>query len=53
MITCALQGGLGNQMFQIASTMGHATKFGLDYGFDLNYAIPHKVIPRLSIKKTL
>jgi len=37
MITCALQGGLGNQMFQIASTMGHATKFGLDYGFDLNY----------------
>ncbi len=37
MITCQLQGGLGNQMFKIASTMGHAIKYGMEYGFDLNH----------------
>lgn len=37
MITCALQGGLGNQMFQISATIGHAVKCNIDYGFDLNY----------------
>lgn len=37
MITCALQGGLGNQMFQIASTIGHAVRCNTDYGFNLDY----------------
>jgi hypothetical protein len=34
MITCNLQGGLGNQMFQIATTIAHAKKIGTDYFFD-------------------
>jgi hypothetical protein len=31
MITCKLYGGLGNQLFQIATTISHAIKNGVDY----------------------
>lgn len=31
MITCKLQGGLGNELFQIAATIGTARKLGTDY----------------------
>lgn len=36
MISCFLQGGLGNQMFQIATTVSHAIKNNVDYGINLN-----------------
>jgi hypothetical protein len=36
MITCLLQGGLGNQMFQIAATYALAKRNNVDYGFDFN-----------------
>jgi hypothetical protein len=36
MITCNLQGGIGNQMFQIASTISHAKKMGSEYFFDFD-----------------
>ena len=36
MITCLLQGGLGNQMFQIATTYALAKRNNVDYGFDFN-----------------
>jgi hypothetical protein len=36
MISCFLQGGLGNQMFQIATTVAHAIKNNTDYGINLN-----------------
>jgi hypothetical protein len=36
MISCFLQGGLGNQMFQIAATVSHAKKLNSDYFFDFN-----------------
>ena len=38
MITCKLKGGLGNQMFQVASTIGIATKNNLDWGFEKPYS---------------
>lgn len=37
MISVSLMGGLGNQMFQIASTWAHAKRHGFDCGFDLSY----------------
>lgn len=36
MITCNLQGGIGNQMFQIATTISHANKIGSEYFFDFD-----------------
>ena len=36
MISCVLQGGLGNQMFQIAATVGTSLKYGIPYGINLN-----------------
>lgn len=33
MITCKLQGGIGNQLFQIATTFALAKRYNLDYGF--------------------
>lgn len=36
MITCKLQGGLGNQLFQIATTIALASENGVDYAFDFN-----------------
>lgn len=36
MISCKLQGGLGNQMFQIAATYAAAKRVGDTYGFDFN-----------------
>lgn len=36
MITCNLMGGLGNQMFQIATTISHAKNIGVDYFFDFS-----------------
>jgi len=37
MLTCRLQGGLGNQMFQIAATYGIAKKQNLEAKFNLDY----------------
>jgi hypothetical protein len=34
MVTCNLQGGIGNQMFQIATTISYAKKIGSEYFFD-------------------
>ena len=34
MITCVLQGGLGNQMFQIAATVGAAVPKRIPFAFD-------------------
>jgi hypothetical protein len=43
MITTYLQGGLGNQMFQIAATYAHAKKHGDEAVFDLNNShTPHQ-----------
>lgn len=36
MISCFLQGGLGNQMFQIATTISHALRNNVEYGINLN-----------------
>ena len=36
MIYCNLKGGLGNQMFQIATTIAHAKRVGSDYSFDFS-----------------
>jgi len=36
MITSLLQGGLGNQMFQISVAVATAKRIGVDYGFDFN-----------------
>lgn len=36
MISCFLQGGLGNQMFQIAATVSHAIKNKTEYGINFN-----------------
>ena len=36
MIYCNLKGGLGNQMFQIATTIAHAKRVGSDYYFDFS-----------------
>lgn len=41
MITCILQGGLGNQMFQVAATVAAARKHNQDYVFSsLNHHLP-------------
>tara|TARA_R110000868_G_scaffold409778_1_gene696015 strand:- start:8488 stop:9270 length:783 start_codon:yes stop_codon:yes gene_type:complete len=37
MITCKLQGGVGNQMFQIATTYSYAKSVGTSYGFDRHH----------------
>lgn len=36
MVTCKLMGGLGNQMFQIATTYAYALRHDLSCSFDLN-----------------
>lgn len=37
MISVSLMGGLGNQLFQIASTYAHAKDHGFDVGFDISH----------------
>jgi hypothetical protein len=37
MITCKLQGGLGNQMFQIATTYSTSKENNTEYNFDFNH----------------
>lgn len=46
MITCKLKGGLGNQMFQVASTIGVAVKNRLTFGFESKEHIFRK-LPKL------
>jgi hypothetical protein len=43
MVTCKLQGGLGNTMFQIAATIGYALKWGMAYHIPLRNSNPHYV----------
>ena len=40
MITSILQGGLGNQLFQIAATVSLAYDNGVDFGFSTRYQTP-------------
>jgi len=54
MITVYLQGGLGNQMFQIASTYSHAKKHGDEAMFNLNNShTPHQGENSSKYKDTL
>ena len=54
MITTYLQGGLGNQMFQIAVAYNHAKKHGDEVVFDLgNSHTPHQGQNSLKYKDTL
>jgi hypothetical protein len=36
MVSCFLQGGLGNQMFQISATVSFALKHNISYGINLD-----------------
>lgn len=36
MVSCFLQGGLGNQMFQISATVAYSLKHNIPYGINLN-----------------
>lgn len=45
MVTCKLYGRLGNQMFQIAATIGYAEKYGMPYSIP-KQSISPKIWPR-------
>lgn len=49
MVTCNLKGGLGNQMFQIATTIGYAMKHNMPYEIPENKYFNH--LPKLTNEK--
>jgi hypothetical protein len=52
MLTCKLNGRLGNQLFEIASTIGVAIRMGYSFGFDFRSPFVHALPKFEGNKKT-